>query len=376
MATFSEFLSGQKDTKQEELIEKWSGTLSEIDHCVTSAPAESKPNDVLERWLHKWKMLSANMTELFAECRRAGVPVPDLAPGDRTNYNRCKELQIKLEGVISSRKGGEGADESNDRQAGVRSLEPKSKRKAARKPEDGVPSTQEHAESAKVAGGKLDIKETENAREGCLQCASEKSPCEGVKGKSCPQCASKKRSCSLSGRVGRKRMTMIDADQHLSKKRSSSPQPLDAMPSDLVQTRVKRLRVKPPQKPEHSQGPSDDSEPPSIPPIAIQEKCPAESQPTLIPPHPEQPSSENIVGNPPIPPAAVLESTSSLRSPPTVSHAARVAQAEARIRKVNAELLNLQRVTTDLFSHVAELDADLREIWNAGEVDRNNDRTL
>ncbi|KAI6117757.1 hypothetical protein EV401DRAFT_2072306 [Pisolithus croceorrhizus] len=317
MATFSEFLSGQKDTKQEELIEKWSGTLSEIDHCVTSAPAESKPNDVLERWLHKWKMLSANMTELFAECRRAGVPVPDLAPGDRTNYNRCKELQIKLEGVISSRKGGEGADESNDRQAGVRSLEPKSKRKAARKPEDGVPSTQEHAESAKVAGGKLDIK-----------------------------------------------------------KRSSSPQPLDAMPSDLVQTRVKRLRVKPPQKPEHSQGPSDDSEPPSIPPIAIQEKCPAESQPTLIPPHPEQPSSENIVGNPPIPPAAVLESTSSLRSPPTVSHAARVAQAEARIRKVNAELLNLQRVTTDLFSHVAELDADLREIWNAGEVDRNNDRTL
>jgi hypothetical protein len=168
---------------------------------------------------------------------------------------------------------------------------------------------------------------------------------------------------------------MTDAGQHSSKKRSSSPQPLDATPSDLVQTRVKRLRVRPPREPEHTQGPSNDSEPPSMPPLAIQEKSPADPQPTLTPSHPEQPSSENIVGNPLIPPTAVPESTSSLRSPPTVSHAARVAQAEARIRKVNAELLNLQRVTTDLFSYVAELDADLREIRNAGEVDCNNDRT-
>ncbi|KAI6094271.1 hypothetical protein EDD16DRAFT_1721939 [Pisolithus croceorrhizus] len=327
MATFSDFLSGQKNTKEEELIEKWSGTLNEINHCITSALAESKPNDVLERWLHKWKMLSANMTELFAECRRAEVPVPGLTPGERTNYNRCKELQIKLEEAISSRNHGKGADESNNRQAGmptasgVSSLEPKRKGKGTRKQEDGVPSTQEHAEPAEVAGVKLDIDDTENAREGCFQCASEKSPCKGVKGKSCSRCASKKRSCSLSGRIGRKRMSMTDASQHSSKKHLSSPQPLDATPSDLVQTRVKRLR----------------------------EKSPADPQPTLTPSHPEQPSSENIVGNPLIPPTAIPESTSSLRSPPTISHAARVAQAEARIQKVNAELLNLQRVTTDLF---------------------------
>jgi hypothetical protein len=79
------------------------------------------------------------MTELFAECRRAEVPVPGLTPGERTNYNRCKELQIKLEEAISSRNRGKGADESNNRQAGmptasgVPSLEPKRKGKGTRK---------------------------------------------------------------------------------------------------------------------------------------------------------------------------------------------------------------------------------------------------
>ncbi|KAI6016394.1 hypothetical protein PISMIDRAFT_25231 [Pisolithus microcarpus 441] len=355
MATSSDCVSGQNNTKEEELIEKWSGTLNDIDTCIWSAPMKEKPNEVLERWLHQWKMLSANMTELFEECRRVGVPVPDLSPGDRSNYNRGKELQLQLEQVVSSRKREGGVDGSKTRQAGMSkdsvfaSVEPTFKGKAAPVQEDRVPKTQYHTDTAEVSGGKPHTevefhKQTENARERCQQCMREVLPSMLFEEE---ELQFFQKSCE---EANLKKMGMTDGGQHSTKKRSSSPQPLDTTPSDLAPRHVKRLKVKPPPKSKPSEGPS-----------AIQENTPPQTEHGL----------GNIIRNSPIPATPVLESSDPLPPPlptPAASSAARVVRAEARIRKANAELLNLQRATTNLFSYLAELEEDLREIRDGGEV--------
>ncbi|KAI5983639.1 hypothetical protein EDD15DRAFT_2201927 [Pisolithus albus] len=362
MATSSDCVSGQKNTTEEELIEKWLGTLNEIDTCILSAPMEQKSNEVLEGWLHQWKMLSvdltadteqANMTELFEEYCRVGLSVPALSPGDQANYNRGKDLQVQFEQVISSRKRDGCVDGSKTRQVRMStesvlaSVEATPKGNAAPIQEDRVPKTRDHTNTADVSRGKPHTevefhKQIENSREGCQQCMSEMVPCTGVEGKSCPRCSSKRRSCSFSRRVVRKRST---------KKRSGSLQPLDATPSDLAPRDAKRLRVKPPTQSDPSEGPS-----------AIQENTPSQK---------EHGSGNVVVENSASPATPVLESSEPLPALlpiPATSSAARVARAEARIREIYAELLNLQRATTNLFSQLAELMEDLRKIRDGREV--------